>query len=282
MDWTKFDLNHATGAFTSLAGSLRGQWYATGVWPLLALLVAAICIGLYGERLTRVIILGVSITIGATLGQHLASWLTLPLWPTVILAGALGGIVSFVFYRYALGLMLAAVLALVCGAWSANTNLDATELSSLMANLSVPQPVAQPSANRTDMSVPFNYVERVQRLWQWVQDLQSAIAAKPGGQKHLIVMMLAGAAVGFLLGLVLGRMAAMLWTSLLGGIGVVAAIVNLSIHFRPEWGGWMADNRQYVLGAAAAVALVFLARQSTRRKVVAVPVEEVAGSADKS
>ncbi len=99
----------------------------------------------------------------------------------------------------------------------------------------------------------------------------------------MVIMMLAGGAAGLLSGLLLGRIAAMLLTSLLGGAGVVASLVSFAVRLRPEWGGWLAANRQYLLAAAGALALVFLAKQTSRRAASRViPVLEVAESQDKS
>lgn len=283
MDWTKLSLDHLTAMLRSFVGSLPADWRTVeGIWPAVVLLVAAVIIGLYGERLTRVLILGIFIFLGAAAGQQVAAWLDLPFWPTVIFVGSLSGIFAYVLYRYALGLVLAVALSLSCGAWSLASNFDKQEISDLAASLSAPQ---QSPVEHADAAVPTElsfYVQRLHGLVQRVQDLRQSIADKPAAQKHLVIMLLAGAAAGMLAGLVLGRVAAMLWTSLLGGVGVVMALASLAVHVQQGWGDWLSDNRQYVVGAAGAVALLFMVRQATRRAGGAAPASEVAASSDKS
>lgn len=283
MDWTKFDLNHLSDMARSLTSSVPAGLHLADIWPLAVLLVVSVFIGLYGERLTQVLILGIFIALGAAAGQQVAAWLALPFWPTVIFVGSLGGIFAYVLYRYALGLVLAVSLALGCGAWSLGTNLDKQEVSDFWANVTATQEARPPVAGSATPAEALKYVQRLQGLLQQVQDLQHTVAGKPEAQKHLVIMMLAGAAVGLLAGLVLGRIAAILWTSLLAGAGVVVALTSLAVLVRPEWREPLSDNPRYVLGAAGGAALLFLLRQAVQQtSSTRAPAPEVAGPSDKS
>lgn len=98
--------------------------------------------------------------------------------------------------------------------------------------------------------------------------------------------MLAGAAIGLFAGLVFGRLAAILWTSVLAAAGLLFAGISLAVWYQPQWGDYLSDRRQYVLMAGGAVTLLFTLRQLARAKpaatVVVVESPAVASSLNKS
>ncbi len=118
---------------------LRVSGRRASCWSLRFLLVCT------GRSLTRILILAIFIGIGATAGRLVADRLGLPVQPTAIFLGAMGGIFSFILYRYALGLVLALVVAAACGAWSAGGTLNQRELSDILKGVkAVPEAVAAP------------------------------------------------------------------------------------------------------------------------------------------
>jgi hypothetical protein len=253
------------------------------VWPLILLLVASVFIGLYGERLTRALVLGTFIGLAALAGRWLADSMVLPLWPTVLLTAALGGILAHLFYRWSLGLALAVVLAVAAAAWSTGSSLDTNDLRGALSDLSAVVGAGEtPAPTPGEAAGPMPYVERV---WRQVMRVWSAAAARPEAQKHLLVTMLAGAAIGLFAGLVLGRFAAILLSSVLAAGGLLLAGISLAVWHQPQWGDYLSNNRQYVLMAGVAAALVFMLRQLARghSAVAAVAVAPaVAPSSNKS
>lgn len=291
MDWTKIDLNHLLDWVRSLVSGGPEGLHGAGVWPLVAILTVSVVIGLYGERIAQLLILGIFISLGGLVGTKAAGWIALPQWPTVILMAALGGIFAFMLYRYALGLVLAVTLALAAGAWSMGSHMDRQEIADLWASVTSGEQGAAQAPAAEEPAVPnvpgsgeaMHYLQRVQGAAGWVEGLQRNLANRPDVQKHLVIMMLAGGAVGLLAGLVLGRIAAILLTSMVGGAGIVGSAAALSVRARPEWGPWASDNQRYLLVAAGVLALIFLLRQGSRRApATAVSAGELAPSADKS
>jgi len=266
-----------------LGAHLPKDWGVAAVWPLIVLLVASVFIGLYGERLTRVLVLGAFIGLAALLGCRLADSMTLPLWPTVLLMAALGGILAHLFYRWSLGLALAVVLAVAAGAWSTGSSLDTNEIRGALSDLPALVAVGETSPSLPDQpGDPMLYIERIQRQ---VMQVWSAVAARPEAQKHLLITVLAGAAIGLFAGLVLGRLAAILWTSVLAAGGLLFAGISLAVRYQPPWGDYLSNNRQYVLMAGAAAALLFMLRQLARGRpttVVVAAAPAVASPSNKS
>lgn len=284
------DMSRLVDAASSLAQQVPPEWQLGGLWPFAILLIVSVIIGLHGERLTRLLILAGFIALGAALGQRVAGWMALPLWPTVVLAGSLGGLAAHIFWRYAMGMALAVLLGAMCGAWSAGTTLDsqqvidlfsrataATQPSTEAASGGLVNPVADPAAAVKAYADVLEAVrDRGASLWQ-------NMIATPEGHKHFLVMVLAGAGVGLLAGLVLGRLAAIVFTSVLAGAGTVAGLAGLIVRLQPEWGTWLSDNRRYVLAAAVTLAALYGIRQLSRpRTVLAAPPAELASSSDKS
>ncbi len=272
------DWSHLAEIGRTFSQRLPQEWGLGAVWPLVILLVLSVFIGLYGERLTRLVVLGAFIAVAALLGQRLTEAMVLPFWPTVILCGALGGILASVFYRWSLGLALGAVMAAAAGVWCASYSLSTDEVMSILSgagNLpdggTAPTPVEQSG----------NYLQYLKIAQQRAVDLWSAVAAKPGDEQRLLLTMCAGGAVGLLAGLVFGRIAAILWTSVLAAAGVVFAAACLALWYKPEWNQYLSDNHQYLLLGGGVVALLFMLRQvsrSRRTAIVAVAPAESAAS----
>jgi hypothetical protein len=232
------------------------------VWPLILLLVASVFIGLYGERLTRVLVLGAFIGLAATAGRWLADSMVLPLWPTVLLAAALGGILAHLFYRWSLGLALAVVLAVAGAAWSTGSSLDTDDLRGALSDFSAVVGAGETSSPAP--GEPAGLIRYVERVWRQVVQIWEAVAARPEAQKHLWVTMLAGAAIGLFAGLVLGRLAAILLTSVLAAGGLLLAGMSLAAWYQPQWGEYLSNHRQYVLMAAVAAVMLFILYQLAR------------------
>ncbi len=259
----------------------------------MALLVASVLIGLYGERLTRLLVLGVFVGLAMLLGRYVAEGMSLPSWPTTLLMGALGGIVAHLFYTWFLGVVLAVVLAAAAGAWSVGAYLDSNELRGALSDVQaivVGHPLAdgrgegfsgsaealfggsgKSPGGTSGAAEPLlgvqagDVLKRVERLVQRVQGVWSDLAAKPDAQKNLLITMLAGAAIGLFAGLVLGRVAAILLTSVLASIGLVCASVSLAVWYEPQLSEQLSSHRQHLLIAAAAAALLFFLRQAVSR-----------------
>lgn len=274
------DWNSLTHAGQSLS-RLPQEWHMTAAWPLIVLLVVSVFIGLYGERLTRLLVLGAAVALGATLGRWLVPQMSLPFWPTVIFCGATAGTIAYVFYRWAFALALAAGTAIAVAAWSAGTAPDFPSLFSDVAALSDATAVPMPDAPAS----PDNYLAYIEAVGDRAAQALGTLAEKPEARKHLLLTMLAGGAAGLFAGLVLGRFAAILWTSVLAAAGMITAIVGLALWYQPSWRQILSDNRQYVLAVGAGLALLFLLRQLSRRRPTAVVVAapgEVAREPDKS
>ncbi len=275
----------------------------TALWPYAILLVASILIGMHGERITRIVVLAGFVVLGALLGQRLAEWMSLPPMPTVVFLGSLGGIGAWMFYRWSLGLALAVAMALAAGAWSSGARLTGSEVLGIFSNApglpsveiapddytsfgEIPLPPIDGEAQSVrpvDAAAVLRYFDGV---WQRVAAVWSAVAAKPEGQKHLLLSILAGGGVGLLAGLLLGRLAALLLTSVLGGAGLVAAGVSLAVAVQPDWAEWFTQNRQHVLTAGAIASVLFLLRQAAHRRprptVVTIESAELASARNKS
>ncbi len=276
IDWN--NLTHIGQTFSRLPQ----EWHLTSGWPLMALLVASVFIGLHGERLTRVLVLGAFIALAGLFGHRLAAYANLPPSATVVLSGAVGGILAYMFYRYAVGLALALALCVAAGCWSAGSILTAEEIRSIFSPVSTLSGVVAPDAPPTAPADYFQYLESVR---QHALTIWSTVASKPEAQKQLLITMLAGGAVGLFAGLVLGRLAAILWTSVLGAAGVVAAGLSLAVWYQPTFGPYLSQYRQYVLMTGAGLALLFLLRQLARTRpvtVVAVAPAELAPGPNKS
>jgi hypothetical protein len=277
------DWNRIGEISRDLGANLPKDVGVAAVWPMVVLLVASVFIGLYGERLTRVLVLGVFIGLAALSGRWAAVAMALPLWPTVLLAAALGGIVAHLFYRWSLGLALATVLALAAAAWSTGTSLDASEIRGALSDLPGLVGVGEASPALPDQ--PGNLMHFLEKVQRQAIQVWEAMTTRPEAQKHLLITMLAGAAVGLLAGLVLGRLAAILWTSVLAAGGLLFAGISLAVWYQPQWGDYLSDNRQYVLMAGAAAALLFMLRQLARGRpatMVVVEAPAVASSLNKS
>jgi hypothetical protein len=221
-----------------------------------------------------VLVLGAFMALGALLGQRLSGMMDLPFWPTLVLCGAVGGILAYVFYRWSLGLALAVVLAGATGVWSAGSSLNSNEILSLFSG--VPGLSDAGGASAPTAAPPGDSLQYVETVRQRAMHLWSTIADKPGAQQHLLITILAGAAVGLLAGLVLGRLAAILLTSVLAAAGAVFAGISLALWYQPQWGQYLSDNRRYVLLAGVAAALLFVLRQLARARpaaAVAAPAE---------
>ena len=254
--------NHLAEMGRGLSQRVPQEWHLLTIWPLAVLLVASMLIGLYGERLTRALVLGAFIGLAGLLGQRLVEAMVLPFWPTVIFCGAFGGILAYMFYRWSLGLALAVVLALAAAAWSVGNSLDTTEILSVFSSApGLSDDSGQGASPAVQLGDYLRYIEMVRehatRLW-------SSVAAKPGAQQHLLLTALAGGAVGLFAGLVLGRLAAVLLTSVLAACGLVFSGASLAIWYQPQWGQYLSDNRQYVLLGGVTVALLFLLCQLAR------------------
>lgn len=250
---------------------LPSEWGLAAVWPLIILLVVSAIIGLYGERLMRVLVIAAFMALAAWLGQHLAEAMALAFWPTVVLCGALGGIVAYVFYRWSLGLALAAATAVAAGAWSACHCLGTDAVLAILRGGRGPSdggPVPMSFEQAGD------YLPYVKMLYERAAHLWSAVGAQSGDGQHLLLTMCAGGAVGLLAGLVFGRIAAILWTSVLGAAGIVFAGVCLALWYDPKWNPYLSDNHQYLLFGGVVIAALFALRQlgRSRPKVVVATV----------
>lgn len=278
------DWNRVGDISRTLGENLPKDLGVVAIWPLVVLLVVSVFIGLYGERLTRVLVLGASLGLAALGGRWAAGAMGLPFWPTTVLAAALGGIAAHLFYRWALGLALAAALALAAGAWSTGTSLDAAEIRTVLSDLPVVVSVGETSP--TVSNRPGDLVQLFERVQQQAVQVWQAMTTTPEAQKHLLLTMLAGAAIGLFAGLVFGRLAAILWTSVLAAAGLLFAGISLAVWYQPQWGDYLSDHRQYVLMAGGAVTLLFTLRQLARAKpaatVVVVESPAVASSLNKS
>ena len=62
------DWNRIGEISRDLGANLPKDMGVAAVWPLIVLLVASVFIGLYGERLTRVLVLGAFIGLGGPVG----------------------------------------------------------------------------------------------------------------------------------------------------------------------------------------------------------------------
>jgi hypothetical protein len=278
-----FDWDHLSQVGRGLGDRLSQEGHLLAVWPLAVLLVASIFIGLYGVRLTRVLVLGAFISAAVVLGQRIVVLMTLPYWPTIVLCGALGGILAYLFYRWSLGLTLGLILALVGGAWSVGSNLSSYEIVAVFSGVpGLPQAGEAGASSAVRAADWLHYIDAVS---QRAMHLWSAVAEKPDGRQHLLLTMLAGGAVGLFAGLVLGRLAAILWTSIVGAAGLVFALVCLAVWYQPDWGTYLSDHRQYVLLGGIAAAVLFSLRQlsgSLSGPVAAPAPAELASSSDKS
>jgi hypothetical protein len=256
------DWNHLAELGRGLSERVPQEWHLLTVWPPVVLLVLSLFIGLHGERLTRLLVLGAFIGLAAVLGQRLVAAMTLPLWPTVIFCGAFGGILAYMFYRWSLGLALAVLLALAAGAWSAGSFLDTKEILAVFSD--APRLSDSGGGGASSAAQLGDYLQYIQAVRERAMHLWSTVAAKPGAQQHLLLTMLAGAAVGLFAGLVLGRLAAILLTSVMAAAGLVFAGVSLAVWYQPSWGEYLSDNRRYVLLAGVVAVLLFVLRQLAR------------------
>lgn len=279
MDWSRIgEIGRSLGQHLPHEGGV------VAIWPLVVLLAASVFVGLHGERLTRLLVLGLSIGLAALLGQRLVEAMTLPFWPTLVLCGAVGGILAHMFYRWSLGLALAVILALAAGTWSAGSSLTTDEIRALFSGSHT---LSDGGSEAVPSVIPSGaYTQYLQAAVQRAMHLWSSVADKPDARKHLLLTMLAGAAVGLLAGLVLGRLAAILWTSVLAAAGLIFALTSLAVRFQPQWGASLSDNRQYVLLAGVTAALLFMLRQLGRTRptttIVTVAPASLASSQDKS
>ena len=185
---------------------------------------------------------------------------------------ALGGILAHLFYRWSLGLALATVMALAAGIWSTGTSLDASEIRGALSDLPALVGVGETSPSLPDQ--PGNLMHFLEKVQRQVMQVWETVTARPEAQKHLLITMLAGAAIGLFAGLVLGRLAAILWTSVLAAGGLLFAGIYLAVWYQPQWGDYLSNNRQYVLMAGAAAALLFMLRQLARGRPATVVVVE--------
>jgi hypothetical protein len=257
------DWKHLAEVGRTFSEQLPPEWGLGAVWPPVILLVVSAIIGLHGERLTRVLVIGTFIALAALLGQRLAEAMALAFWPTVVLCGALGGIIAYVFYRWSLGLVLAAVMAAAAGAWSASCSLNTDEVLAILRGAAGPsggRPVPVAVAQAGD------YLHYVKIVYERAAHLWSAVAAQPGAGQRLLLTMCAGGAVGLLAGLVFGRIAAILWTSVLAAAGIVFAAVCLALWYEPKWSQYLSDNHQYLLFGGIVAAALFALRQLGRRR----------------
>ncbi len=331
------DWGHLGDSVRNLGQHLPRDIGIAGAWPLMALLVASVFIGLYGERLTRLLVLGTFIGLAMLLGRYVAESMSLPFWPTVLLTAALGGIVAHLFYTWFLGLVLAVVLAVAAGAWSAGSYLDSNELRGTLSDLSTalvgqgatngsPGALRNPPGDGVGMlrdalgggaeaiggalggrpdtllggggdsvrgtggagflpggdslgglggpagalsgEQAGEALRRIERVRQCALQVWADLEATPDAQRNLLITMLAGAAIGLFAGLVLGRLAAILLTSVLAAAGLVYACLWLAVWYQPQLSGPLSLHRQHVLIAGAAAALLFFLRQLSRGRVV--------------
>jgi hypothetical protein len=261
------DWNHLAEIGRAFSDRLPQEWHLGAVWPLVFLLVLSVIIGLYGERLTRLMVLGGFVALAALLGRRLAEAMLLPFWPTVVLCGALGGIFASVFYRWSLGLAMAAIMAVAAGAWSASYSLNTNEVAGIFAGAGGPSEAG--GTTTTSVEPSGDYLLYLKTVYQRAVHLWSAIAAKPGAERRLLLTMCAGGAVGLLAGLVLGRLAAILWSSVLAAAGLVFAAICLALWYEPQWSQYLSDNHQYVLLGGVVAALLFALRQLGRSRPAA-------------
>ncbi len=235
-------------------------------------------LSLWGARLIRPLLTLAFLCAGAWVGTLLAHRVGVSPIAGVIVAAVVCCVIGYTLYRLWVGAVVAAVLMVVTLSiyahsrvlphWIEFSRTSGTAGRSTVDEFAIPPPEQQQQTNQGDARA---------LVGEFVEYLE---AREPTARRDIIVIAIGAAAAGVLLGIVAGRLATVLWSSLVGVCLMAGGVMILLAHWRPEWLD-LASKHPSKVGASLLVAWVLaMVRQMTGfRRLSPRPVPEANGNA---